>query len=366
MVKSAILFLSQQNVNIMRQFRIAFLLLVASLCCSNLYAQTFSIKDKDGNVLFFDVIDAEKKTAEMVSAPKADSVSRVYIKGDLTIPKAVLFKGNYYDVVSLGNNALEGMTEVHSVILPSTLFKISENAFAGCTSLELIQMPDHNIKISKSAFSSCISLNEIIFGKDWTLIDCHPLAECESLETLNIPVNVSTVIGLNELQSLKYIIVDEKNENLSSVDGVLYNKDKTELLYCPRDYRSSLVVPEGVEIIRGGALKNSIWLECIQLPSTLKAFSFVEFASMRNLKELILLMDKPIANASYGGENVFAIKVSGNTFISVPRSAVKSFQSMIKSNDGFYTDLLTGRVTKCNSDSLISSGKVKTLKGKSL
>lgn len=349
----------------MRQFRIAFFFLVASLCCSNLYAQTFAIKDKDGNVLFFNVIDAEKKTAEMVPAPKADSLSRGPIKGELTIPKAVLFEGNYYDVVSLGNNALEGMTEIRSVILPSTLFKISENAFAGCTSLEVIQMPAHNIKISKSAFTSCTSLNEIIFGKDWTLIDCHPFTECESLEILNIPVKVSTVIGLNELNSLRYISVDEKNENLSSVDGVLYNKEKTELLYCPRDYRSSLIVPDGVEMIRGGALKNSIWLEYIQLPSTLKAFSFVEFASMRNLKELILLMDKPIANASYGGENVFAIKVSGNTFISVPRSAVKSFQSMIKSNDGFYTDLLTGKVTKCNSDNLISSGKVKALKGNS-
>lgn len=183
----------------MRQFRIAFFLLVASLCSSNLYAQTFSIKDKDGNVLFLNVIDVEKKTTEMVSAPKADSLSRGRIKGDLTIPKAVLFEGNYYDVVSLGNNALKGMTEICSVILPSTLFKISENAFAGCASLELIQMPNHHIKISKSAFSSCTSLNEIIFGKDWTLIDCHPFAECKSHETLSIPVKVSTVIGLNEL-----------------------------------------------------------------------------------------------------------------------------------------------------------------------
>jgi hypothetical protein len=60
----------------MRQFRIAFFLLVVSLCCGNLNAQTFSIKDKDGNVLFFYVIDAEKKTVEMVPASKVDSVSR--------------------------------------------------------------------------------------------------------------------------------------------------------------------------------------------------------------------------------------------------------------------------------------------------
>lgn len=357
--------MSQQNLKNMRQFRIAFFFLAALLCSSNLFAQTFSIKDKDCNVLFFNVLDVNKKTVELTYAPTIDSGSYVQPKGTLTIPKSVLFDGKYYDVISLGCNALKGMNELHTVILPSTLLKICDNAFLDCTSLEVIQMPAHNIKISKTAFTSCVSLRDVKFGANWTLIDCHPFSDCKSIETLNIPGKVSTVLGLNELQSLSYISVDETNESLASVAGMLFNKSKSELLYCPRNYSLKVIVPEGTELIRTGAMENCLWLESIQLPSTLKTLSFLEFSNMRNLKSLTILSDKPILNSIIDGKKGFALYVSSNVNLYVKRSSLREYQDSTLNEEGVYVDVYTGKTRKCKSVNLIKIKNIKTVKRRS-
>ena len=69
-----------------------------------------------------------------------------------------------------------------------------------------------------------------------TTIDERGLANCESLETLNIPQNITTfyedenwryvLIGCN---NLKKITVDDKNKNYTISNGALYSKDYTTL-----------------------------------------------------------------------------------------------------------------------------------------
>ena len=61
--------------------------------------------------------------------------------------------------------------------------------------------------------------------------------------------------------SLKEIEVDGSNPNYCSVDGVLYNKDKSELIYYPSGKEdATFKVPEWCEI-------HSVWLHillCLQ------------------------------------------------------------------------------------------------------
>jgi len=49
--------------------------------------------------------------------------------------------------------------------------------------------------------------------------------------------------------ALEEIVVSEENPSFSSIDGVLYNKDATELLCCPVKKSGNLVVPDSVEKI---------------------------------------------------------------------------------------------------------------------
>ena len=46
-----------------------------------------------------------------------------------------------------------------------------------------------------------------------------------------------------------YIDVEEGNEHFCSVGGVLYSKELTKLLWCPKEKNGSLVIPESVTSI---------------------------------------------------------------------------------------------------------------------
>ena len=53
------------------------------------------------------------------------------------------------------------------------------------------------------------------------------------------------------------ITVSDNNKNYSSVDGVLYNKDKTELIYYPAGKYGDCVIPKSVKYIHDSAFRGS-------------------------------------------------------------------------------------------------------------
>ena len=73
-------------------------------------------------------------------------------------------------------------------------------------------------------------------------------------------------------EHLKQIIVDENNAIYSSVDGVLYNKDKSEVLYVPQAYTGmsgEWNIPEGTITI-GNYAYNTNGIVKINIPSSLQ------------------------------------------------------------------------------------------------
>ncbi len=97
----------------------------------------------------------------------------------------------------------------------------------------------------------------------------------ESFETLSIPstVNDFGYSSIPKCMELETITVDKDNESYTSVDGVLYNKDKSRLLAYPKKkWADGIVIPEGVESL-GYAVFSDYYddsVKRISLPSTLK------------------------------------------------------------------------------------------------
>ena len=56
--------------------------------------------------------------------------------------------------------------------------------------------------------------------------------------------------------SLTSITVDEENPYFMVDDGVLYSKDKRELLYCPKNFSGIYRVAEEVKRIGKSAFRN--------------------------------------------------------------------------------------------------------------
>ena len=130
---------------------------------------------------------------------------------------------------------------------------------------------------------------------------------CDSLVTLKIGSGLEKIddaIGFQFESNLKEITVDENNQNLSSLDGNLFNKDKTKLiLYAASqegetytvpdtvkvvgngafercEYLKNIIIPEGVEEVEYTAILCSWILEKVKLPSTLKRIYVNNFDSM--------------------------------------------------------------------------------------
>ncbi|MBQ4155493.1 MAG: leucine-rich repeat protein, partial [Clostridia bacterium] len=88
-----------------------------------------------------------------------------------------------------------------------------------------------------------------IDGKPVTSIGDRAFLYCSSLTSITIPDSV-TSIGEDAFawcESLTSITVDENNEKYCSVDDVLFNKDKTELIKYPsRKQEISYTIPDSV------------------------------------------------------------------------------------------------------------------------
>lgn len=88
--------------------------------------------------------------------------------------------------------------------------------------------------------------------------------------------------------SLTSITVDEENPYFMVDDGVLYSKDKRELLYCPKNFSGIYRVAEEVKRIGKSAFRNCNQLTEIVLPEGLEVIGDTAFYGCTQLKPISL------------------------------------------------------------------------------
>ena len=122
------------------------------------------------------------------------------------------------------------------------------------------------------------AIKSFIFPSSVTAIEDLAFIYCSSLTgSLNIPASV-TDIGNNAFTGCSGLLsVDASNPNYSSLDGILFNKDKTTLIQCPLT-KSWITIPKSVTTIRNYAFYNCIYLTgSLSIPSsitTIGSFAF--------------------------------------------------------------------------------------------
>ena len=87
--------------------------------------------------------------------------------------------------------------------------------------------------------------------------------------------------------SLTDINVDEDNKKYSSIDGVLYNKSKTDLLRCPRSKRE-VNIPESVTRIGTRSFENCNNLKIITMPNSVTYIGAYSFYNCDSLTSVII------------------------------------------------------------------------------
>lgn len=329
---------------------------------SGALAHDFEVSMNSGNVFYVNVLDTLLRTAELTFAGEYNRPDRIKVQGVVSIPEKVSYKGVDYRIVKIGVKAFCSGDKIESVILPSSVKTISEFAFEGCTSLKSIVFPGSQLIISEGAFWNCTNIEDITFGSDWTEIDFDHFRWSTALKDVEIPAKVRKISHLRVIKSLENINIDGKNSAFSSVDGVLYSRNKSILYTCPVAHKSDVIVPEGTKSILRGAFLECGLVESVVLPSSIEEVSFVDFAALSSLKSLTFNSVYPIMTAKLDGEKVFALKLAPTARLYVPKASVKTYMELVSTVPGKYESFDGKDIIECNEADLLSSENISKIK----
>ena len=249
------------------------------------------------------------------------------------------------NLTEIGNGAFSNCMDLESITIPTGVTKIGSDAFSYCQSLTTITIPKNVTEIGLRAFFDCFSLtsikvssenkdfsssNGVLFNKDKTKLICYPggksgnsytipdsviyIGPCafeganiyditipdsvtsisnnaftnSTLYDITIPDSVTSIAqdAFYHSEFLRSIEVSSGNKNYSSYDGVLFNKDKTELIRHPMnkyDGSGLYTIPNGVIEIGYYAFDGCDTLICITIPTSITSIGYSAFTNCVNL-----------------------------------------------------------------------------------
>lgn len=166
--------------------------------------------------------------------------------------------------------------------------RIGTNAFANCKKLTAITFPADSVckQIGAGAFSGCSLLVNMELPDSVAAIGEGAFLNCNELVSLRLPASLSSfdpaMLGCKKLTDLT---VSENNPNFSSVDGVLFSKDKTTLVYyLPTREDAEYTVPDGTKEIADKAFSENVSLTKVTLPASLERVGANAFSNCMSLE----------------------------------------------------------------------------------
>ena len=217
---------------------------------------------------------------------------------------------------TIGKEAFNGSKKLNDIILPDSVTSIGENAFQ-YTGLyyewfdgneDVLYINNHlisvyqgtanecNIKsgtktIADSAFFACGSLPGITIPDSVTSIGNRAFKDCNSLKSITIPKRVTTIgnCAFYTCYDLQSIEVDSGNPEYCSENGVLYNKEKTEIIRFPKEKTEvSFAIPKSVTKIADGAFEYCKNLTNVTIPNDMTSIGNNAFESCSGLTNITI------------------------------------------------------------------------------
>lgn len=218
-------------------------------------------------------------------------------------------------------------------------------AFYGSYASEII-IPDSVTGASPDAFVGCSNLEKLSIGKGFD--------------------DVANALDFSSYKKLNSIVVSPENKTFTVMNGILYNKEGTKIIYCPKSVTSATVSSAVT------AISENAFINCSDsLVLTVEKNSFMlEYAKSNGIKYIIKgqnVDEKVESNIVPKGTtiNVSAqkckVKVTSSSATAPTVSYIKSTNSKAKTitiPDTVKVDGITYKVTSVASSALANNKKV--------
>lgn len=201
----------------------------------------------------------------------------------------------------IGYNVFSGCSSLEHISLPKNLNEILSQTFLNCINLTKIKLPESISYIDMLAFEGCnklvsieisnnnkkyTSLNGVLYDKEITEIICIS----PGISRITIPITISKTNHITDVLGLCYnldsIFVEEGNPFFKSIDGILYNKDITTLLSFPCA-RNKINFPNTVIEIGAQSFLNCRKLDALIIPNSIQYIGSAAFLNSE-IREIIL------------------------------------------------------------------------------
>ena len=206
---------------------------------------------------------------------------------NITIPGSVKYIGFY---------AVYGCRSLLSITIPEGVTALGPSALSNC-GLISVTLPESLTSIGAGAFGSCFDLKNVSIPNAVTSIGSSAFSYCIALTSITIPASVAN-IGVAPFRycwALTEIRVDENNAAYCNDEyGVLFNKDKTELIEAPENAAlEDYTIPQSVTYIKDYAFFCCKALKCFTIPANVANIDERAFLSCDNLKSVVFEGDAP-------------------------------------------------------------------------
>lgn len=188
-------------------------------------------------------------------------------KAEYTIPSTVTNKNRTYTVTTIGFEAFQDCYNLTRFAPPASLQVIGTQAFSGCTKLGTMLLQEGLQVIEGLAFGECTSLLGIEIPASVTLIETGAFDDCSKLAKITVKTG---------------------NQQYTSSNGVLYDKNRTTLHTYPNMHGATYIIPEGVKHIGEGAFSTCTSLTAITISEGVTSIGEGAFESCTGLQSITL------------------------------------------------------------------------------
>ena len=257
-----------------------------------------------------------------------------YVASNLPDEKPNKNRHGVFKLVGLDSSIKEYAPTASSYMVDGYTYDLAEVTYNACESNSNLKTVDlsrlsHLREIWDYAFKGCSALTTIKLNSSTSLgIRTEAFANCTSLTTLNLTSNVYDIYGsaVNGCSNLKTITVSTLNKHLCDVNGIVYSKDKTELVRCPPGHNTTIFnhssfpstlekignrafatckkiqmihIPYGVKTIEM-CFQECTGLTTLQIPSSVTTFGYAMWGDIPNLTYFYYNFSTPPSGMPYG------------------------------------------------------------------